>query len=82
MNVIISKVVRIGKNREENVLDIQLHDCRMKEVDCYRLDVDKSSDGRMYEEVSHRIGEVRKASGPLQTLWRNTYVKASEGENV
>merc|ERR1712002_941297 len=63
---------RIGKNREENVLDVQLNDSRMEEVDCYRyLGVDISSNSRMNEEVSHRIGEARKASGALQRLWKN-----------
>ena len=36
VNVGKSKVMRIGKNREENVLDVQLNDSRMEEVDCYR----------------------------------------------
>merc|ERR1712090_13213 len=32
---------------------------------------DVSHDGRMNEEVSHRIGEARKVSGVLQKLWKN-----------
>merc|ERR1712002_641761 len=36
VNVGKSKVMRIGKNREENVLDVQLNDSRMEEVNCYR----------------------------------------------
>merc|ERR1712002_206763 len=72
VNVGKSKVMRIEKNREENVLDVQLNDSRMEEVDCYRyLGVDILSDGRMNEELSHRIGEARKASGPMQRLWKN-----------
>ena len=44
----------------------------MEEVECYRyLGVDVSSDGRMNEEVRHRIGEARKVSGALQKLWKN-----------
>ena len=82
VNVGKSKVMRIGKNREENVLDVQLNDSRM-EVDCYRyLGVDVSSDGRMNEEMSHKIGEARKASGALQRLEEETYVSASESWNV
>merc|ERR1712237_163966 len=30
-----------------------------------------SYDGRMNEEVSHRIGEARKVSGAFQKLWKN-----------
>ena len=72
VNVGKSKVMRIGKIREGNILDIQLNNARMEEVDCYRyLGVDVSSDGRMNEEISHRMGEARKASGALQRLWKN-----------
>merc|ERR1712002_1365085 len=64
--------IYIGKNREENLLDVQLNDSRMEEVNYYRyLGVDISSDGRMNEEVNHRIGEARQASGALQRLWKN-----------
>ena len=66
VNVGKSKVVRIGKNREENVLDIQLHDCRMKEVDCYRLDVDKSSDGRMFCENRRSKEGIGSATDSLE----------------
>merc|ERR1712002_946177 len=60
VNVGKSKVMRIGKNREENLLDVQMNDSRVEEVDCYRyLALDISCDGRMNEEVSHRRGEAR-----------------------
>ena len=69
VNVGKSKVMRIGKNREENELNVKLNDRRMEEVESYRyLGVDVSSDGRMNEEVSHRIGEARKVAGALQEL--------------
>ena len=72
INVGKSKVMRIGKNREENEMNIRLNNSRMEEVESYRyLGVDVSSDGRMSEEVGHRIGEARKASGALQKLWKN-----------
>ena len=72
VNVGKSKVMRIGKNRDENEMNISLNNSRMEEVECYRyLGVDVSSDGRMNEEVRHRIGEARKVSGALQKLWKN-----------
>ena len=72
INVGKSKVMRIGKNREEYEMNIRLNNSRMEEVESYRyLGVDVSSDGRMSEEVGHRIGEARKASGALQKLWKN-----------
>ena len=47
----------------------------MEEVNSYKyLGVDISSDGRMNEETSHRIGEARKASGALQCLWKNRHM--------
>ena len=75
VNVGKSKVMRIGKNREENELNVRLNDRRMEEVESYRyLGVDVSSDGRMNEEVSHRIGEARKVAGALQELWKKRHV--------
>jgi len=40
-------------------------------IKCVKKGVGISSDGRMNEEVRHRIGEARKASGELQKLWKN-----------
>jgi len=72
VNVGKSKVMRIGKNLDVNEVNISLNDSRMEAVECYRyLGVDISNDGRMNEEVRHRIGEARKASGALQKLWKN-----------
>ena len=62
MNETKSKVMKIGKNGEENGVDISLNDRRMEEVKTYRyLGVNMSSDGRMGEEVNHRITEAKKA---------------------
>ncbi|MEL7520935.1 MAG: reverse transcriptase family protein, partial [Cyanobacteria bacterium J06553_1] len=72
VNVGKSKIMRIGKNRTENEMNISLNNNRMEEVECYRyLGVDIAHDGRMNDEVSHRIGEARKVSGALQKLWKN-----------
>ena len=65
-----SKVMKIGKNGEENGVDISLNDRRMEEVETYRyLGVDMSSDGGMGEEVNHRITEAKKASGAVKDVW-------------
>ena len=56
-----SKIMKIGKNGEENGVYISLNDKRI-EVETYRyLGVDKLSDGGVGEEVNHRITEVKKA---------------------
>ena len=72
VNVGKSKVMRIGRGQNENEMNVSLNNRRMEEVECYRyLGVDVSHDGKMNEEVSHRIGEARKVSGALQKLWKN-----------
>jgi len=72
VNVGKSKVMRIRKNLDVNEVNISLNDTRMEAVEYYRyLCVNISNDGRMNEEVRHRIGEARKASGALQKLWKN-----------
>ena len=75
VNVNKSKVMRVGKDREEIGLNVSMNDIRMEEVESYRyLGVDISADGRMVEEVSHRIGEARKVSGALQKLWKKRHI--------
>ena len=54
-----SKVMRIGKNGEEDEVNVSLNGRRMEEVETYRyLVVDISNDSGMGEEVNHRIGEA------------------------
>ena len=66
-----SKVMRIGKNGEENEVNVSLNGRRMEEVETYRyLGVDISNDSGMGEEVNHRIGESRKAWGALKDVWK------------
>ena len=56
-------------------MDISLNDRRVEEVETYRyLGVDMSSDGRMGEEVNHRITEVKKAWGALKGLWKKRHI--------
>ena len=70
-----SKIMKIGKNGEENGVDISLNDRRMEEVETYRyLGVDMSSDGGMGEEVNHRITEAKKAWGALKDVWKNRHI--------
>ena len=65
-----SKLMKIGKNGEENEVNISLNDGRMEEVKTYRyLKVDMSSDGGMGEEANHKITEARKAWGALKDIW-------------
>ena len=69
-----SKIMKIGKNGEENRENISLND-RRKEVEIYTyLGVDISSDGGMGEEVNHRITEVKKAWGVLKDVWKKRHI--------
>ena len=79
MNETKSKVMKIGKNGEENGVNISLNDRRMEEVETYRyLGVDISSDGGMGEEVNRRITEANKAWGALKDAWE----KKGKSRNV
>ena len=50
MNETKIKIMKVGKNGEENGVDISLNDRRMEEVETYKyLGVDISSDGGMSE---------------------------------
>ena len=70
MNETKSKIMKIGKNREENRMNISLN-----EIETYRyLGVDISSDGGMGEEVNHRISEAKKARRALKDVWKKRHV--------
>ena len=74
MNETKSKLMKIGKNGEENEMDISLNDRRM-EVETYRyLRVDISNGGGMDEEVNHRITEVKKAWGALKDVLKKRHI--------
>ena len=61
VNVEKSKVMKGTKNRDQNELNIRFDGRRMKAVNAYRyLGVDIRNDGKMNEEVNHRIGEAKK----------------------
>jgi len=52
-----------------NGVNVSLNGRRIKAVECYRyLGADITNDGRMNEEMRHRIGEARKASGALRYM--------------
>ena len=66
-----SKIMKTGKNGEENGVNINLNDRKMEEVETYKyLGVDISSNGGMGEEVNHRITEAKKAWGALKDVWK------------
>ena len=61
MNETKNKMMKIGKNVEENGVNITLNDRRMEEVETYRY---------FRVEVNHRITEAKKAWGALKDLWK------------
>ena len=70
-----SKVMQIGKNGEENGVNVSLNNRRMEEVESYRyLGVDISRDSGMEEEVNHRITEARKAWGAMKDVWKKRHI--------
>ena len=70
-----SRVMRIGKNGEENEVNVSLYGRRMEEVETYRyLGVDILNDSGMGEKVNHRIGEARKAWGALKDVWKKRHI--------
>ena len=82
VNISKSKVMKIGGNQGTNDLNVSLNNRRMEEVDTYRyLGVDISSDGKMHEELCHRMKEARKNAGMLKSLWnrRNVSREAKVG---
>ena len=71
VNVDKSKVMKISGSADESEMNVILDDKRMEEVQKYRyLGTDVANDGRMHEEISHRITEARKAAGALGSLWK------------
>ena len=79
MNETKSKIMKIGKNVEENGVNISLNDRRIEEVETYRYHgVDISSDGGMGEEVNHRITEAKKAWGALKDTWKKGHISRVE----
>ena len=83
MNVTKSKIMKIGKNGEENGVNISLHDRRMEEVETYRyLGVGMSNDGGMGEEVNHGITEAKKVWGALKDMEKEAYISSGKSRNV
>ena len=66
VNVEKNKVIKVSKTGDQNELNISLDGRRMEEVKTYRyLGVDVTNDGKMNEEVNHRIDEATMVSGGL-----------------
>ena len=78
------KTMKIGKNGEENGVNISLNDRRKEEVETHRnIGVDISSDGDMDEEVNHRITETKNAWGSIDRLiGKEAYVSKGKSKNV
>ncbi|WP_289480288.1 hypothetical protein, partial [Klebsiella pneumoniae] len=65
----------ISGSSDEDELNVSMGGRRMEEVRQYRyLGVDVSNDGRLHEEVSHRIGVALRNAGALKSLWRRRNV--------
>ena len=82
VNVDKSKVMKIGRNDGIGELNVRMNGSRMGEVQTYRyLGVDIARDGKVSEELNHRIVEARKTWGALKDVWkkRNISVDAKVG---
>ena len=76
-----SKIMKTGKNGEENGVNISLNGRRMEEVETYRyLRLGISSDDGMGDKVNHRITEVKKARGTLKDVWEKRYASRRANE--
>merc|ERR1712002_1053795 len=65
----------MGKNGEEDEMNVSLNGKRMEEVGIYiYLGVDISNDSGMGEEVNHRIGEARRAWEALKDVWKKGHI--------
>ena len=62
---------RLGKREEDvNALEIKVGEEVLDEVDKFRyLGMDVSAQGRMEEEVSHRVEEGAKVLGAMRKMW-------------
>ena len=59
VNISMNKVMKIGGNQGANELNVSLDNRKMEELETYRyLGVDVSSDGRIHEEMYHRMKEA------------------------
>ena len=59
VNMEKSKVMKVSKTGDQIELNISLDGRIMEEVNAYRyLGVDVTNDGKMNEEVNHKIGEA------------------------
>ena len=75
MNETKSKIMKIGKNGEENRVNISLNDRIMEEIETYRyLGMDILSDGGMGEKVNHRITEAKKEWQALKEVGKKRHI--------
>ena len=78
VNVIISTLMRISGNSLENAVNLKLDGRATEEVITYRYLWANVNDGIMIEGASHRIGDVRKAMGPITSLWNRRYTSRKQ----
>ena len=75
INVGKSKVMKMSDMGEKGNLSIKVKEEVMEEVDTFRyLGVDFASNGRTDAKLNHRSMEVRKCSGVLKSVWKNSNV--------
>ena len=75
VNVSKSKVMNISGSPGENNMNVTMGGRRMEEVRAYRyLGVEVSNDGRLSEEINHRMAEARRNAGALKSLWKRRNV--------
>ena len=76
-----SKVKRIGKNGEENEVNISLNNRKMGDADTYRyLGVDISIDSKI-EEVNHRISG-KESMGAMKDMWKQRHISIETKEGM
>ena len=71
VNVNKSKTMRISGNENEYDVNVDMNGERLEAVESYKyLGVNVTCDGKLKEEINHRISEARKAAGALQGIWK------------
>ena len=75
VNVSKSKVMKVNGKQGDREMNVSMEGGRMEEVGSYKyLGVNVTEDGKMKEEVSHRIGEARRVAGCVQKIWKRSGV--------
>ena len=71
VNVNKSKAMRISGKENEFDVNVDMNGENLEAVEAYKyLGVNVTCDGKLKEEINHRIIEARKAAGALQGIWK------------